>query len=959
MYPVCHNFNGADFCAPNSCAGIIQSCEIHDEGQLWCATLWEMRAALIAEVGQPLADEIALTLVTDGLKFTPCEPTFLDARDAILMADMLDYAGAYHCLIWQAFADRMMGYGASTVDMVDRTPVGSPDLPPECLTQGRVNLSLDAYGCDEDLVITVADGNQPTAPSVSVTTSIGDNETFPTVGTGPVFSTGPVPLLGGVSTPSQPGVIEVDAGGTFTVTYSDPDVGDVTAQASVDCVADVSVQYLAPEGGCDDDAHPDWPVALPEILDAGENITINLAVTNHMDRDIQDAQVTMVDTGSSFVAVVGPSTVDTSPTTIERVTNTAAGMPSYASFTLAASNLATSGVITLDLQVTGRGYTSTTTPISIDIPLHMDYQPVLESTPLYSWEADEEGWVSYAWPGNPIDAWGRSDCAASDGTWAFRAGDPDCSSLAPETDANLESPLISPYSMPLRPSFYPVEIRWQHQLEIDDSPTDPLEEVIVAASNPDFLDTNAVIWDNYAEFFGADNTAGVFAPQSLAFSPDDLFRNELDVSKGLIFWFDFWSISGTGTSFEWVVDEVQMDYMVAEAQPQTDRVCSVGYHGTTACSAGQPWLYNRQRVDEAQFAGDGVFWEISPDWNMLDGEFPTPSAAGEYLGLVVSYNPDDTSHQGQAALNGRRITAAGAEINFGGSPCEPIPTPIGPSAAVPEGQPILLQWDAMAESGTTDLVAGYNVYRLFGETWDAATSTIDDYLTNGVLVGNTAGQGNINQFTDTAPTLVTAPQDTYWYAIQPLLACDDPGVGSCSANGTFPLHFNNAEGNVLGGQANLSTDSRVGNLVSNSQGPVRVGEDLLAVYGSYQAERTSYGTVKVSWDTLAEIDTLGYYVYWGSSPDQNSLTRAGNQLIRAQGAGSLYIFETDLPEGVSYFQVRELALVGEPSRTPVFSLEQPQGTRSGSARRTRSGASRGTADKAAEDDGGGRLRRRR
>ena len=52
---------------------------------------------------------VALQLVMDGLKLQPCNPTFLDARDAILLADQNTNAGANQCLIWRAFAKRGMG----------------------------------------------------------------------------------------------------------------------------------------------------------------------------------------------------------------------------------------------------------------------------------------------------------------------------------------------------------------------------------------------------------------------------------------------------------------------------------------------------------------------------------------------------------------------------------------------------------------------------------------------------------------------------------------------------------------------------------------------------------------------------------------------------------------------------------------------------------------------------------
>src|SRR5262249_37932165 len=54
----------------------------------------------------------ALQLVIDGLKMTPIDPNFLDARDAILDADCATNACANEDSIWGGFADRGLGYGA-------------------------------------------------------------------------------------------------------------------------------------------------------------------------------------------------------------------------------------------------------------------------------------------------------------------------------------------------------------------------------------------------------------------------------------------------------------------------------------------------------------------------------------------------------------------------------------------------------------------------------------------------------------------------------------------------------------------------------------------------------------------------------------------------------------------------------------------------------------------------------
>ncbi|MBK9193758.1 MAG: M36 family metallopeptidase [Flavobacteriales bacterium] len=58
-------------------------------------------------------NNIALQLVIDGMKYTPSSPGFVDARDAILLADQITYGGAHQNLIWTVFAARGLGFSAS------------------------------------------------------------------------------------------------------------------------------------------------------------------------------------------------------------------------------------------------------------------------------------------------------------------------------------------------------------------------------------------------------------------------------------------------------------------------------------------------------------------------------------------------------------------------------------------------------------------------------------------------------------------------------------------------------------------------------------------------------------------------------------------------------------------------------------------------------------------------------
>ncbi len=92
-------------------------CEVHNIGEIWCNSLWEVRSRVIADPAfangnVPTGNNKMLQIVTDALKMTPINPSFIDARDALIAADAATNAGANEKWIWQGFADRGLGYNA-------------------------------------------------------------------------------------------------------------------------------------------------------------------------------------------------------------------------------------------------------------------------------------------------------------------------------------------------------------------------------------------------------------------------------------------------------------------------------------------------------------------------------------------------------------------------------------------------------------------------------------------------------------------------------------------------------------------------------------------------------------------------------------------------------------------------------------------------------------------------------
>ena len=114
----------------------------HGVGTIWCTTVWDMTWYIIQQAGinpnlfNPAGvggNSIALKLVIEGLRLQPCSPGFIDGRNAILKADTLFFGSQYSCAIWEAFARRGMGVGASqgssfvrgdeTISFVNAQPV--------------------------------------------------------------------------------------------------------------------------------------------------------------------------------------------------------------------------------------------------------------------------------------------------------------------------------------------------------------------------------------------------------------------------------------------------------------------------------------------------------------------------------------------------------------------------------------------------------------------------------------------------------------------------------------------------------------------------------------------------------------------------------------------------------------------------------------------------------------------
>ena len=80
--------------------------QVHRDGEIWAATAWDIHAALGPRVTQQL--------LFDAFRYTPVEPSMVDARNAVLIADTVAYGGSHLHKLYTIFARRGLGISAGT-----------------------------------------------------------------------------------------------------------------------------------------------------------------------------------------------------------------------------------------------------------------------------------------------------------------------------------------------------------------------------------------------------------------------------------------------------------------------------------------------------------------------------------------------------------------------------------------------------------------------------------------------------------------------------------------------------------------------------------------------------------------------------------------------------------------------------------------------------------------------------
>ena len=196
--------------------------EVHADGEIWLETLWDLRGAL----GSIEAERV----VTSGLRLAPNNPSFLEARDAILQSAS---TAAERDTMWTVFARRGMGYSAATASAAATTANEAFDLPPQLVHESTT------------VSETAGDGDDTPEPgeTVSVSERLNNPHAAPTVATGSLS-----PITPGVVVPQSSAVWPVIAAGQSAANSPSFQV-TLPATASCDSSAQLNLAMTASPGG--------------------------------------------------------------------------------------------------------------------------------------------------------------------------------------------------------------------------------------------------------------------------------------------------------------------------------------------------------------------------------------------------------------------------------------------------------------------------------------------------------------------------------------------------------------------------------------------------------------------------------------------------------------------------------------------------------------------------------------
>jgi hypothetical protein len=150
--------------------------EVHADGEIWNGINYELRSEFVKKYGEgTTAQNIAcakgqtpasqcsggrhwIQLVYDAWLLEQADLSMVDARDAMLAADLMRFGGADQTLMWKAFSHRGLGASAKAADGDDTEPTPGFDSP----KQANANVSFVTVAKDGP------NANKPVAAKIFV-----------------------------------------------------------------------------------------------------------------------------------------------------------------------------------------------------------------------------------------------------------------------------------------------------------------------------------------------------------------------------------------------------------------------------------------------------------------------------------------------------------------------------------------------------------------------------------------------------------------------------------------------------------------------------------------------------------------------------------------------------------------------------------------------------------------------
>jgi len=240
---------------------------------------------------------------------------------------------------------------------------------------GTTEVALDKaiYDCADTLVVTVTDSNASSPVNVTLTTSNGDSLTVQCTGSGGIFTSNPITVVGGTPNTSDQ-ILQVANGGTITATYNDTNpVQTLTDQGTVDCQANIQDGGYLMSGGCDEvtswsqlplDHAANFPSELyTPYMDNGEYISYTFGIYNAEAIDLTDArvQLSLSGPGASYVTILSSNPVYVGRIAAQTVTGAVFqfyinGAPALSQLNITASVTSPADGFTTPIQITQTTY---------------------------------------------------------------------------------------------------------------------------------------------------------------------------------------------------------------------------------------------------------------------------------------------------------------------------------------------------------------------------------------------------------------------------------------------------------------------------------------------------------------------------------------------------------------------------------------------------------------------------